>query len=303
MAVNLDVLAQGVNKYIVTPLNAFGLGGFVFDIEGETTANLSAEITDHYLEDNSAIQDHIAIRPKKVTLKSYVGELVYREDDSTDTFFQKVVQKLTTLVAYRPSIARAAQQAIDVFKEGKISDFSLDNITLETVNKTTDYWAFVKNLGPNQSRQQRAYLYFKALMEGKFLVSVQTPFEFMNNMAIESIVAIQSEDSRFISDFSITLKEIRTVSILNVAADATRYVTREGTAEEINQGRGLFQNQSLNNLGNMPGLPTVVDSAADDAALEALGAPFINRTGDDLPVIPKDPLRLKIDDLVGEYGG
>lgn len=301
MATDLDILAQSVNKYIVTPLNAFGLGGFVFDIEGETSVNLTAEITDHYLEDNSAVQDHIAIRPKKVTLKSYVGELVFREDESTDTFVQKAVQKLTTLVAYRPPLARSAQQAIDFIKEGKVGDLSLDNITLETINKTTDYWAFVKNLGPNQSRQQRAYMYFKALYQGKFLVSVQTPFEFMNNMAIESVTAIQPEGSIYFSDFSITLKEIRTVSILNVQQNQSRYVTREGTAEELNQGRSFPQTQGNTNIGNMPGLPTIPGGDLSDAEFDAL-FPAYQGGGDALPVIPRDPLRLSIDDLVGEYG-
>lgn len=295
METNLQILAESINKAIVTPLNAFGLGGFVFDIEGETSVNLTTEITDHYLEDNSAVQDHIAIRPKKAVLKSYVGELIYREDDSTDTFVQKAVQKLTTLFAYRPPIARAAQQAIDFIRDGNISDISLDNITLETINKTTDYWAFVKNLGGGTSRQQQAYMYFKGLMEGKYLVSVQTPFEFMNNMAIESIVAIQGEGSRFISDFSITLKQIRTVSILNVQQNESRYITREATPEEMMQGRSFPQNQSLSNLGNIPGLPTI-----DDAAVDALVAPGSLNVPAGVPLNPRDQ---RVIDLMRQYGG
>jgi len=295
METNLQILADSINKAIVTPLNAFGLGGFIFDIEGETSINLTTEITDHYLEDNSAVQDHIAIRPKKAVLKSYVGELVYREDDSTDTFVQKAVQKLTTLFAYRPPIARAAQQAIDFIRNGSISDISLDNITLETINKTTDYWAFVKNLGGGTSRQQQAYMYFKGLMEGKYLVSVQTPFEFMNNMAIESIVAIQGEDSRFISDFSITLKQIRTVTILNVQQNESRYVTREATGQEMMQGRSFPQNQSLSNLGNIPGLPTI-----DDAAVDALVPPGSLNVPAGVPLNPRDQ---RVIDLMKQYGG
>lgn len=295
MATNLDILAQGVNKFVVTPLNAFGLGGFVFDIEGETSANLNAEITDHYLEDNSAVQDHIAIRPKKITLKSYVGELVYREDSSTDTIVQKVVQKLTTLIAYRPPLTAAAQQAIDIFTNAKLSDLSFGNITSKTVNRATDYWAFVKNLGQSTSRQQQAYMYFKALMEGKFLVSVQTPFEFMNNMAIESIVAIQGEDSKFISDFTITLKEIRTVAILSTQLNQNRYITRDATPEELNQARGANQLQRLSVNGKMDGLPTLSEAAAD-AALNAQYGDYINR-----PATSRNPIRLTVDDLIEKY--
>lgn len=260
MATNLDLLADSFTKYIVSPLNAFGVGGFVFDIEGESVANLSADITDHYLEDNVAVQDHIAIRPKKIVLKSYVGELVFRQDDSTNTFVQKVTQKLTTLSNILPTLSRAATQITDFIKNGKLNDISLSNVTLESVNKTTDYWALVKNFATGGSRQQQAYMYFKALMEKKLLVSVQTPFEFMANMAIESITAIQSEDSRFISDFTITLKQIRTAQTASVELGPSQNRSPEFNASgtpnaPVYQGRSSVQFEPLNQVGNMPGTP------------------------------------------------
>ncbi len=43
------------NKYIVKPKNAKGIGGFVFDYEGETNVTFQADITDHYLETNDAV--------------------------------------------------------------------------------------------------------------------------------------------------------------------------------------------------------------------------------------------------------
>ena len=255
MTAGLGILANSVNKYIVRPINAFGVGGFVFDIEGETAVTLQSEITDHYLEDNSAVQDHIAIRPKRVTLKSYVGELAHRRDEEGQGAIQKLAQKLTVIDSYLPALASSAQEAIDFIKAGKFSDLSLGDITLETVNKATDYWAFVQNIGNVSSKQQQAYLYFKALQEGKFLLSVQTPFEFMNNMAIESVMAVQSENSEFISDFSIVLKHIRTTEVLNTEKNGAIYNTREGTPEELYQGRTLHQRADLNQNGNMAGSP------------------------------------------------
>jgi len=67
-------------KYVVAPITQFGLGGFVFDVEGATNIDLTADITDHYTEDNVAVQDHIALRPKRIRLDTYVGEVVYRDD-------------------------------------------------------------------------------------------------------------------------------------------------------------------------------------------------------------------------------
>lgn len=247
---------ESFNKYLVTPLNAFGLGGFVFDIEGETTVNLATEITDHFVEDTTTIQDHIAIKPKRVTLKSYVGELVFRQDDSTNTFVQKAVQKLTTVNQFLPTLTTMAQQALDV-RNGDLTLETVKNaVTSKTINRITDYWAFAQNLLSQDSRQQQAYLYFKALMEQKMFVSVQTPFEFMNRMAIESITAIQAEDSKYISDFSITLKEIRTAELL-VAAKKQYQPERILPVDTNNyQNRSAQQVSDQTNNGGVPGIPT-----------------------------------------------
>lgn len=252
MTTEFELLADDINKYIVAPVNAFGLGGFVFDIEGETTVNLNTEITDHFLEDNTTVQDHIAVKPKKITLKSYVGELVYREDQSTNTPVQQAVRKLTTVSEYLPLLADGARQITDLRRED-VENFSLrENITSKTINKVSDYWSFVKNLQGSNSRQQQAYMYFKALMTQKILVSVQTPFEYMNNMAIESITAIQTEQTNSMSDFSITLKQIRTAEILNVPAGSTRYESNIEPFEKYD-GRAVEQNSSLTNQGNVVG--------------------------------------------------
>lgn len=257
-----DAVKDTFDKYIVRPANSFGLGGFVFDVEGETSINLSTEITDHYTEKNVAIQDHIAIRPKKITLKTYVGELVYRLDGSTDTDLQKAIQKLTVVDDYLPRLSSAGQQ-IKRLLDGDQSDLSFNNL----LNQASDIWALTKNLNPPIPRQQQAYMYFKALAEQKILVSLQTPFEYAANMAIETIIATQSEDSQWISDFSITLKEIRTVSTRNVRFDYTR------EAGDL-QGRLAEQGSSLVNNGKTQGSTADLESTLFSATKGAFKSLF-----------------------------
>ena len=263
MVGEIAILGNALKKYIVTPLNAFGLGGFVFDIEGETSVALQTDITDHYLEDNSAVQDHAALRPKKITLKGYQGELVYKGDGRGEPFIEKLTQKLTVISSFIPQLSKAAGQIINIRKSG------ISAVSLKGINQISDLWAFAKNVTQPQSRQQQAYQYFKALQEGRFLVSVQTPFEFMNRMMIESIIAKQDEGSKFISDFTIVLKEIRTVELLNVAAKESAYTTNDESAEDYYSGRAGAQNEKLTQVGNMDGLPAdledvIVDMTAGD---------------------------------------
>ncbi len=267
MAQNLDFLNNALNSYIVRPLNEFGLGGFVFDVEGETNVTLTADITDHYLEDNSAVQDHIAIRPKRVVLKGFVGELVFRDDDSVVTQVQRAVQKLTVLSEYLPVLTDGATQINNLAREDNETDVVFDG-----VNRIDDYWNVFRNIAPPPNAQERAYLYFKAMMENKILVSLQTPFEFARRMAIESVIARQEEGTRFVSDFTITLKEIRSVSVLSTEENVTQYLIDENTEEQTYQGRAFPQNQEVAQVGTVAGVEFDFGNVNDpiyQAALEA----------------------------------
>jgi len=251
-------IQENFGKYIVTPVNAFGLGGFTFDIEGDSTIRSDSEITDHYLEDNDVAQDHIAIKPQRVTLRSYVGELVYRVDPATNTNVQKVAQKLTTLGAYLPELSKAAQQvqstltlAAAAFTPAGLGKLISTTLTSPNLNNIVDLWALTKNVNPGASKQQQAFLYFEALQQQRVLVSLQTPFKFVTNMAIESIVANQDETTRTMCDFSITLKKIRTVDVQTVSFDPSKY-----------QNRSQQQNQTTSQLGNNQGSSQPLESLA-----------------------------------------
>src|SRR5271170_7629799 len=71
----------------------------LFHYEGEQTVALESDITDHYIEDNTAIQDQIALKPVMITTHGFIGEL----NDVPPSFLsllQSASQKLTTISAY-----------------------------------------------------------------------------------------------------------------------------------------------------------------------------------------------------------
>ena len=72
-----DFIDDLSTKYILKPLGARGIGGFVFDIPDEAKVTLSADITDHWVEDNTTVNDQIAIKPDMIALSGFVGELPY----------------------------------------------------------------------------------------------------------------------------------------------------------------------------------------------------------------------------------
>lgn len=229
----LNVLQEGLKRYVIRPANRFGLGGFVFGIEGETSVRSESDITDHYVEDNSVVQDHFATRPVQVTLRGYVGELTEEPEVNALSTVQKVVRKLTVLDAYLPQLTQAAQ----VLKNGFEDINTLEQVQDEALN----LWELTQNLNPAASEQQKAFLYFEALQQQKLLVSLQTPFRFYQNMAIMSISARQPEDSNEVSDFSITLKQIRVAENISVAFDEKSYQGRTDLQQQGQDERGKAQ--------------------------------------------------------------
>lgn len=249
---NIVRIGQEFNRFIVTPKNEFGVAGFVFDVEGDARSELTTEITDHFTETNAAIQDHIAVRPERITLRNYVGELTYERSLLSDILPQKLAAKLARVEAYLPQLSAGAAKAQRIFEASKSVNLSLPTSVQEGKQRVADLWALIKNQAPQLPKQQAAYQFFKAMQRQKVLVSVQTPFVFLSSMAIESITAIQEEDSRFISEFSITLKEMR----------FARTETVEYEPEQL-QGRTVEQRAPVVNNGNMPGFDLPFDSTVD----------------------------------------
>lgn len=283
----LSDLTAEFQSYIVAPLNAFGLGGFVFDIPGEETTTLDADITDHYTEDNKAVQDHIARKPIMVTLKGYVGELTYKPDgEGAAGVLQSVVQKLTEVGAFLPTISTAATQLQSIATNGSVG-FN------EALSDASDIYGLVQNLigaTGDMANQQKAYLYFKACWQQGVLMGIQTPFEFLTNMAITNVTAIQTEGSTTVSDFSVRYKQMRfaktattayspgnaaasTGGIAGAVSSAASSITGAvGSAvtsvqDTVMQGVASLQSAVSTSIGPIPGVPLPSDLLPGSQAL------------------------------------
>lgn len=268
---DLALLSADIQSYVVAPLALFGIGGFVFDVDDEETARLSADITDHYTEDNLAVQDHIARKPRSITLKGFVGEVVYNGGaESNDSILQQLPQKLSIVSDFLPQITAATQQVQNFVQSGKdIRDIKLAD--------AADIYGLVKNLlgtiTSDTPRQQQAFLYFKSCWEQGIVMAIQTPWEFLTNMTIEDIIAIRPPQSKYITDFSIRFKQLRFAQTTSAAYNAAGPNTSSSS------------DNVLGYAGNYPPIVPVTSPGLDgDAALQAPNpVPIGNVPGLNLP--------------------
>lgn len=240
-----------------TPSDAAQQPKLLFHYEGEQTVAIESDITDHFIEDNTAIQDQIALKPEVITTHGFIGEL----NDVVPDLLKLVkaaADKLTVLTAYTPGLSTTALLA---YSEA----FFLYQVAATALNTAVSAWSSVVNLvtgdsgqtvigaggissvGSVQSKQQAMFQQFYGYWRSRTLFNVQTPWAVFQNMAIKSLRAIQDPETRVITDFEVSFKMIRTASTelsLN-------------TASASYQGRANTQASGVTNLGTSSPTPSI----------------------------------------------
>ena len=220
----------------------------VFHYEGEQTATLESDITDHYIENNTAIQDQIALRPEMISTHGFIGEVNDIFPLSLPNNIN-IVSKLTILSAYTPGLTTTAliayneafqlyQIAANAANAAISAVSSLNQSNGENVIGSSGLGAGVSNNGKisgNQNKQQTYFQLFYGYWRSRTLFTVQTPWAVFQNMAIKSLRAIQDAETNVITDFEVTFKMIRTAqsAISTSAVTQARLTNQSATATNL----------------------------------------------------------------------
>jgi hypothetical protein len=216
----------------------------LFHYEGEQSVSLESDITDHYIEDNTALQDQISLKPELVTTHGFIGEL----NDVAPAALaavQAVADKLVSISNYVPTLSATALLAYN-------EAFQLYQVGASALNSAVQAWATVTNSGgesyvgaagltsvANQNKQQIMFQQFYGYWASRTLFTVQTPWAVFQNMAIKSLRAIQDADTNVITDFEVQFKRIRIASTQVSVFDPSNL-----------QGRAAAQGSTLTDLGS-----------------------------------------------------
>lgn len=241
MAVDLSALEAGTLRaaslsglILVNPTSNRGIQPqlvgapkFLFNYEGENTVSLESDITDHFVENNTAIQDQIALKPEMITTNGYIGELNDVVPELVQTL-KTAADKLVLLAALSPTISATANIAY-------VKALNAFNVASAVARVGVSVWNSVVN---GQSKQGAAYSQFYGYYKNRQLFTVQTPWAVFEDMAIKSIRATQDEETRMISTFEITFKKMR----------FAQTITSKGSSLQF-QGRLQSQGSSLIDQG------------------------------------------------------
>ena len=236
----ISSITQAVVTFSGAP-SRIGVSGFIFDIIGSEDMSIDSDITDHYLENNVAIQDHIALRPEQFTLSGYVGEIASSPVNAgTDI--------LTQLQAFGPVSALLttfSPQAAQVYN--RVS--SIANNGQSLLNQAANLYSLFSDLSTTTNKQQNAFQYFYQLWQAGQLCEIETPWGIFENMAILNIRAKQNEMTRLITDFSVTFKKIRFANVL--ISNATTPSGPSSNSSDVLSANGVT-GQAAQSLQSVP---------------------------------------------------
>lgn len=216
---------------------------FLFHYEGDQSVTLTSEITDNYVEQNYALQDHISLAPELISTSGFIGELNNVVPEALEPL-KTAAEKLTIIDAYTPvlsvsglrayNLALQAYQATEILKSQGIKAWdtiSKGQVSANEIDTSIQGTGFADTVDfATQNKQQVAFQKFYGYRKARVLFTVQTPWAIFKNCAIQEVIALQTADTRTVSTFSITFKTI------NVANSS---LTLNEKSEDF-QGRAYF---------------------------------------------------------------
>lgn len=232
---------------IVSAAGQEGISGWVFDISGGESIELESDITDHYTENGSFIQDHIVNKPMRVTLSGLIGELKYEapKKGSAEGDLSALSNSLTAVTAYLGPLTPQASQKLAVAASAAAYAAGQYEAIKKRVSNLKKYF---NGKDATETLQQKAFAELKAMRDSKQIVTVQTPWGFYQNMAIVSISIRQDDKTNDYSDVSVSLKEMRFASVQVTTFDSGSYQSaidmQAAPATEVGETQGMDTSSS-----------------------------------------------------------
>lgn len=227
------ISATKKQKYGYTPLQSDPTAApretFYFTIENENSISHESDVTDYYLEDNRAIQDHVSLKPVIITTNAYVGEVTTKVDGALGELNDFVEEKLTIISQYLPKVTATGQQLLNTAKQAISTAKKAKDATIGIYDKLKG------NKADDKTKQQIAYAELKTCWEERTLFLVRTPWDQFDNCIIQGLKVTQDGVTENISNFEVTFKQLKFAEAF--------------AKKSLRSGRNATQASAMKNLG------------------------------------------------------
>lgn len=243
-----------IGTAIVSILSNTGIAGFKFNCPQSEQVTMQSEITDHYIDINRPVQDHIALRPVTITLTGLQGEYFYSVNQIED-ILAKVVPTLSLVKQFLPKLTTATEQikfgkkilnenlkgaaAYTAVFDKRLS-FNDKFRTVWDVFNGEDLFKEFQDIFKLKSSQTRAFLFFQAMWKSRARFTVETTWRRYDNMAITDVIPLRDQNAD-ITEFTVKFKQINYMitqtTDLNSAIGRTKMALSKVISKGLDKGK------------------------------------------------------------------
>lgn len=230
-----------------------------FDIIQDHSITIQNQITDNFLENNTAIQDHIAHMPLTISLHGLSAEVIYKPPEKTiDNIYSSINKfigkhyihnipqqglysdKLIALSALYPPVDNVTQLAKNAVQYAEAS-----------INRYTRLIDNIRGIS-RLKRLQKIYSDLIKLRNTNTALLVETPYAAYENMYIQS-VSLKQGNQEFITDIELTLKQVNFAYIKTTKADPNILSKYTQFAKASIENHGNIQGKTVDNTTLLKG--------------------------------------------------
>lgn len=266
---NLGLIGQAADDYIqgallVNPLEMeFDANApdnnlaVYFDVFTDHSVSIQNQITNNWLENNTAVQDAIAKNPITVSLSGLSGELVYVPSTNDKRFLRSIYESINA--------QRNGGADSNLLRDYTVTDKltvipqllpPVDNITQKAKNLVTqveDNIARYKKIASNfvrninsKTRIQEIYEKLILLRDTDTELIIETPFKTFENMYIQSVDLTQPNQNHIVN-ISITLMQLNFTDVEKTASDQNVLAKYNAIQRAQVENHGITRGKTVNN--------------------------------------------------------
>ncbi len=248
----LSFLSQKTGLSFLKPKGLQGIAGYVFSYVGNEDLEARADITDHWLENNTATQDHAAVYPVRFTMSGFICELTLPNPGKSGVVgvLNSLTQKMGGVSAYLGKYTPGGLQKITNAVNGAAQKATkYVNEVNQYLNQAQNVLGFFKSASGAKTQQQDAYASLITALQNRLTFSVVTPWTTLQNVMLESVNLSQPDYTNSKSEISVTVKQLQIVPTNPKTPTPAKVLNNS-------QGRAAFQGQPISLNGSTPMTPT-----------------------------------------------
>lgn len=277
----VSVTAPAATSEAVKAAELITAVNYYFDVISEQSIELINQITNNYVENNTAIQDHIAQNPLIINISGLSGEKVFKYDPDvanqllqegrlqaakTTTIkptafwelvglgsYAKELNKLSVIPELYPPVSNYMQVAMNAAELVDTSITRYTNIYNGVFGKEVGNNGEVFGVDANvlsDSRLKEIYNNLSQLRANNTALVVSTPYGIFPNMYIQSVRLRQGE-GLFTTDIEMTLKQLRFSNVTTTAADKDVMAKLNAYARANVENNGTAQGDNSTIIGGI----------------------------------------------------